>query len=575
MNGAPARLSLLAIAGITFVVFIPSLSNNFVDWDDNLNFITNPYYRGLGWTQLRWMLRATVTGHWIPATWLTLGLDYRLWGMNPAGYHLTNVVLHALNAVVFTLIAFRLLRLARPRCAATTLGAGSVAAALFFALHPLRAETVAWVTERRGLLSAFFVLLTVLTYIRMCAAESAARRRWLVASVGAYALALLSKAAVVPLPLLLLVLDAYPLGRLTSQWRRWTAPATRGVWLEKLPYAVLAGIAAATALLVTHARGSAQPIESYPPSARWAMLSYGLMFYLEKTVVPLALNPLYELPERINALDLPFLASIVGAAVVTGALWLLRRRWPAGLALWTSYALILIPVSGLFQAGHQLVADRYTYLSCLPWALLLGAAVCSMLDAAASGRVRKSLAAVAAGILVVWIVSLAYLTWLQVQVWQNTETLWRYALELDPACALCHNQLGAELGNRGEVAPAAFHFEQALALRPNDAGLNGNLGLALLKARRAPEAITYLDRALQREPANTEVRVHLGVALMTIGRADEGIDQLRQATLRSPGHARARYELARAYLALGDRAAAAVQAEALRRLDPRLAAQLK
>src|SRR2546426_906143 len=172
----PRLRRLLVVSALApLVVFAPGVGNDFVDWDDNLNFVTNPYYRGLGWSQLRWMLTATVTGHYIPVTWMTLGLDYVLWGMNPAGYHLTNLVLHALNTVAFALIAIRLLRLARPRTGETALWAGTVTAALFFSLHPLRAETVAWVTERRGLLSAFFTLVTALTYVRMATAEGAPR----------------------------------------------------------------------------------------------------------------------------------------------------------------------------------------------------------------------------------------------------------------------------------------------------------------------------------------------------------------------------------------------------------------
>src|SRR2546427_563635 len=237
----PRLRRLLVVSTLApLVVFAPGVGNDFVDWDDNLNFVTNPYYRGLGWTELRWMLTATVTGHYIPVTWMTLGLDYVLWGMNPAGYHLTNLVLHALNTVLFALIAIRLLRLARPRTGETALWAGTVTAALFFSLHPLRAETVAWVTERRGLLSAFFSLVTALTYVRMAAAEGAPRRRWLAVSVGSYAMALASKAAVVPLPLVLLLMDVYPLGRLPARWRTWGAPEARAVWREKGPYAPLA-----------------------------------------------------------------------------------------------------------------------------------------------------------------------------------------------------------------------------------------------------------------------------------------------------------------------------------------------
>src|SRR3989449_9637971 len=386
----PRLRRLLVVSALApLVVFAPSVGNAFVDWDDNLNFVTNPDYRGLGWSQLRWMLTATVTGHYIPVTWMTLGLVYVLWGMNPAGYHLTNLVLHALNTVLCALIAIRLLRLARPRTGETALWAGTMTAALFFSLHPLRAETVAWVTERRGLLSAFFSLVTALTYVRMAAAEGAPRRRWLAGSVGSYAMALASKAAGVPLPLGLLLMAVQPLGRLPARWRAWGAPEARAVWREKVPYALLAAVAAAVALAVNHARAISAPIESDPPSSRLAMLPYGVTFSAPRTLAPVGLSPLYEPPAHVGPPDPPFLARPVGLVLLTVALGLLRRRWPAGLALWIAYALLLVPVSGVFQAGHQLVADRYSYLSCLPWALLLGAAGGATRDSTATSDSRS------------------------------------------------------------------------------------------------------------------------------------------------------------------------------------------
>jgi tetratricopeptide (TPR) repeat protein len=430
------------------------------------------------------------------------------------------------------------------------------------------------VTERRGLLSAFFTLLTVLTYLR-AAAEGGPRRRWLAASVGCYLMALASKAAVVPLPLVLLVLDVYPLGRLQVRWREWGTSGARAVWLEKVPYAVLAVAAAAIALAVNHTEGRSSSMGAYPPSARWAMLSYGLTFYLEKTAMPLGLSPLYEVPEHVSPLDPPFLASIIAVVLLTGALARLRRRWPAGLALWITYTLMLVPVSGLFQTGHQLVADRYSYLSCLPWSLLLGAAVCATLDAAASRRLRTPFPALVTGVVALWIGGLAATTWFQVQAWRDSETLWRYALDRDPACVLCYNQLGAVLGNRGDTAWAVHYFERALELRPHDPRLRGNLGLAFLKTGRPADAIPHFIRALELKSTDVETRVHLGVALILVNRADEATEQLRQAVGQRPDHARARFELGRAYLVRGHRAEAEEQAAILRRLDPDLANELR
>src|SRR5438445_13285331 len=207
-------LAPLLIAFITFAAFLPALQNQFVSWDDDKNFLDNPHYRGLAWTQLRWMW-TTHMGHYIPLTWMTLGLDYLLWGMNPVGYHLTSLVLHAANAVVFFFVVHRILTLALPSPAkrnhALAVSAGF--AALLFAIHPLRVESVAWVTERRDVLSGLFYLSAILMYLRACERGARGRGRYW-AAVGLFAGALLSKSMVVNLPFVLLILDVYPLRRL-------------------------------------------------------------------------------------------------------------------------------------------------------------------------------------------------------------------------------------------------------------------------------------------------------------------------------------------------------------------------
>jgi len=213
--------AVLALA--SFVVFLPALDAGFVNWDDDENFLDNPNYRGLGATQLRWMFTTFLMGHYIPVTWMSLGLDYVVWGMRPAGYHLTNLLLHAANAVLFYFMALRLLRARvadRSTHGSLALTLGSAFATLLFAVHPLRAESVAWITERRDVLSGLFYLGAIVAYLRYCdggvpeGSRTRGTRRWYWASLGLFALALLSKAMTVTLPVILLVLDVYPLRRL-------------------------------------------------------------------------------------------------------------------------------------------------------------------------------------------------------------------------------------------------------------------------------------------------------------------------------------------------------------------------
>ena len=327
------RIAPFAIAAIAVAVFAPALQYGFILWDDDRNLLTNPSYRGLGWAQIRWAFTSAVMGHWIPVTWLTFGLDHTLWGMNAFGYHLTNVLLHAANAVLFYFLARRLLRHGLPTVPAWAITLGASVAALFFAVHPLRVESVVWVTERRDVLSALFYLVTVLAYVKACAADGPPRRRWLLASIGAYALGLLSKSLIMSLPLVLLVLDVYPLRRARGNWRR--------VVLEKIPYLALAVTAAVVSVLVVIAKLGLTSTSAYPPAARAAMALYSLAFYAWKTLLPLGLAPMYELPARVGLTSPRFLAAALVAVGASVGLVLARRPWPAALAVWLVYGLTL------------------------------------------------------------------------------------------------------------------------------------------------------------------------------------------------------------------------------------------
>src|SRR3989441_8329744 len=241
-------LAPLLVALLTLTAFLPTLQNQFVSWDDDKNFLENPHYRGLGWTHLRWMW-TTHLGHYIPLTWMTLGLDYLLWGMNPVGYHLTSLLLHAANAVVFFFVVRRILTLALPSPSehGYALAVSSGFAALVFAIHPLRVESVVWVTERRDVLSGLFYLVAILLYLRAC--ERGARGRgWYWLSVAVFGCALFSQSIAGSLPVVLLILDVYPLRRLGGALGWWSEPARR-VYVEKIPFVLLAAAASAIAVM--------------------------------------------------------------------------------------------------------------------------------------------------------------------------------------------------------------------------------------------------------------------------------------------------------------------------------------
>jgi protein O-mannosyl-transferase len=486
-----------AVLIVPVAAFLPALWNGFV-WDDSFNFLGNYEYRGLGWHQVRWMLTTTLLSHWIPVTWLTLGFDYVVWGMNPAGYHLTNLVLHAANAALFWLVAARVIHLATPRTCQTAVLTGATAASLFFSIHPLRVESVAWITERRDVLSGLFFLLAVLAYLRAHDRQGGKTQPWLAISVACFQFGVLSKSIVVTLPVVLLLLDVYPLRRLEPGPTRWSGATNRRVLLEKLPFlpmAAMGGFVATTVIGRVH--------EFTPLSAveRLTIAFYSVGFYPLKTILPLGLSPLYELPQNVDPRQLQFALSITLVIGLTVLLLSLARRWPAGVVAWLVYVVIVAPVSGISHTGVQITADRYSYLSCLPWAVLFGGGVSLLVRAATSVTPVPLQVRFGAVAVVTWLAVLAVMTSQQAMVWRDAETLWSHAVIADPRCYLCrHNLGGAEL-TAGNTASAISHLERAVALRPPAPLSRGALVFAYLAAGAPAQAQEQLD-AIRRVDAD-------------------------------------------------------------------------
>jgi hypothetical protein len=536
-----------------------------------MNFTGNPHYRGLGLANLRWMLTTALGGHWTPLTWLTLGLDYVLWDMDPFGYHLVNVLVHAVNAALFFLVADRLLGVALPEAHTSGRRLGAVAASLFFALHPLRAESVAWISERRDVLSGLFYLLTALAYLTMVERDGSARRRWYVAALALYALALLSKSMVVSLPLVLLVLDVYPLGRFGGA-RGWLTPAGRQALLEKVPFVGLALAVVGITLLTMQAGGNLTSLDHYPAAARLTLVGYSLAFYVWKTVIPANLSPLYEVPWNVRPTEPAFVAAGLAVLGITVACLLARRRWPPGLAVWLAYVLTVAPVSGIVQAGPQLVADRYSYLAVLGVALLVGGGVAVLVTRAARGDIRPTIATVAVAAVGAWILALAGQTVAQVLVWRNDATLWQHALDVDPSCGKCNVAWAKHLERSGE---AEAHLRRAIQADPR--GIEARLGLValLLRQDRREEAEAQLQQALASAPDSAEALAYHGLALSEQGRETEALHLLERAVALAPSAPRPRFALARVLRTLGRDTEAQPHVEALYRLDPGLAERLR
>lgn len=526
-----------AVAALALLVFRPALDNGFVDWDDYKLLTQNPAYRGLDWPALRWMFTTFYMGHYQPLSWMTFGLDYLLWGMDPFGYHLTNLVLHAANAAIFYFVALRLLSPAFPAAgrggdAGLWLAAGF--AALVFALHPLRVESVAWATERRDVLSGLFFLLTLLCYLKGAAAEAdGARRRWTAAAVALYALSLLSKAAGMMLPVVLLVLDVYPLKRPGAG--RWSGPAARKVWLEKVPFVLLALAFGAVALAAQRETGALLSLEQYPVYRRIGQAFFAVAFYLWKTLAPVDLSPIYEIPIRLETSDRIFFgASVVVDLALTALLIVQRRRWPALLAAWICYLALLAPVLGFAQSGSQIAADRYTYLACLGWAVVAGGMLLRLWQSRLE-RARE-IVVFGAALAAAAVLGLGTLAWIQTGVWRSPLTLWRHAVRAWPRAARAQNNLAVALYYRGAVVEAIEHYRTAVRLDPRYKEARNNLGVALVKRGDTAGAVVEYRTALAIDPAYVDARYNLGNALAYREEIEPAIAEFREVLKLDPGH---------------------------------------
>jgi Tfp pilus assembly protein PilF len=523
----------LCVGLVTFIAFAPVLRNGFVSWDDDKNFLANPHYRGLGLDQLRWMWTTFHMGHYVPLTWMTLGLDYTLWGMNPRGYHLTSLLIHVANAVALYYLARRFLASHTARQLAVGGDAGNsehaappgavtlaaALAALLFAVHPLRVESVAWITERRDVLSLFFALLCLLAYIR--SAERTGSRRWYWTSVLLFACALLSKATVVTLPAVLLIVNVYPLHRITADDHR--IASLRAVAIEILPFVLLSTATMVLSVVALH------PGDQLRLSSKLAVSAFSLSFYLWKTVMPTALSPLYEMPRVIDPLSARYLASYATALLVTLAVVAWRQRWPSLAAAWIAFVVLSLPMLGIIQNGPQIAADRYTYHSAPALALLAGVAVIHALQRLRVERMRV-VGAVAALLLVA-------LTWQQCGVWRDSSSLWARVLALDPHSAYAHSASATLLFHANRVDEAIEESRIATELDPTLAEAHNNYGVGLARQGRFDEAILHYQRALDLKPSYDEAEGNWGVALANLGDVDAAVEHFRMALAENPDNA--------------------------------------
>lgn len=532
-----------AVAIATFAAFLPALAGEFLNWDDVVNFVANPHYRGLSAPQLRWMATTFLMGHWHPLTWLTFGIDFSIWGMNPVGYHLSSLLFHAANAALLYAVLLKLLGL----CGRPEACWPAAAGALLYSLHPLRVESVAWITERRDVVCVFFALLCVLAWLKRIGEEREGRpgTRWLVLSVAAFGAALLSKVLVIMLPAVLLLLDVYPL-------RRVVPGARIRLLLEKWPFALLACADLGIMILAMRSIDAVHSAGDYHPLERAAQAAYGLCFYVVKTLWPSGLLPIYRIDKPLNPWALKYVLAMLGAAAATGLLVAFRRRCPAALTAWLAYGILVLPALGVAVTGMQIAADRYTTLAMIPASAL-----------AAAGLGKRAAMPVAALLLL-----LGVLTARQTGFWKDSVTLWTRQIEFDPQADLAWRNRGSARHLRGDSAGALRDYDECLRLRPDQPGVLADRGSTRLDLADRVGAVADLDRALELQPRLAKAYNLRGLARERQGDLQGARADYDRCLEENPLHTLALANRGFLRRKLGDLDGAAGDAEAAIRLDP-------
>src|SRR5437879_563872 len=553
------------LVGITWLVFAQTIRHQFVTYDDPQYVYANPdVSAGVSLGRISWAFTHTIAGNWHPLTTISHMLDCQLYGLKPAGHHFTNVLFHTIAVVLLFLLLQQM---------TGSLWRSTFVAALF-AIHPLHVESVAWISERKDVLSAVFFMLTLAAYVRYVRAPSPGRY-FFVAMI--FALGLMSKPMLVTAPFVLLLLDYWPLrrfdkgtqftGRGIASWLK-QRPGYQQLFLEKTPLLILSGL---SCLLTIWAQDQATgSLEQLPFTWRLnnAVVSY--IEYVRQTFWPARLAVFYPHPNNELPIWQVTLATTLLLLISAMAI-LLRKKRPYVLTGWFWYVGMLVPVIGIVQIGEQGHADRYTYLPHIGLFLLI---VWGAADLANTWHLRREYLWLAATIT---IAVLSYGTAVQTSFWKNSERLWDHAFSVTSDNDFAHNNLGFLHLRRGELDKAISHFETALEIRSGNSQTRYNLGTALVHVNlanalaregRPEEAIVHYEQAVKLRPDYGDAYYNFGSVLFQQGRIDDAIAQWQKALAIQPNDAAGHTSLGNAFLQKGWLEKAIVHYQRAVEIDP-------
>ena len=546
---------------VTIALYWPATGHEFVNYDDKQYVLDNTHViSGLTLENARWAFGNGYAANWHPVTWLSHMLDCQLFGLSPWGHHLTNVLLHAINAA----LVFALLQ------QMTGSPLRSLFVAALFAVHPLRVESVAWVAERKDVLSGFFGLLALIFYVRYTRRRSSVEGREpkaqgvpalaprpatldYVLALCFFALGLMSKPMLVTWPFVMLLLDYWPLGRFKPG-------RTPRLLTEKILFLALAAAESVVTFAVQKRGGSVMAAENLPLIARGGNALVSYCRYLGKLFWPTDLAVFYPHPGHWPVAKVLLAGGLLlGISVL---LFVQRRRSPASLMGWLWFIGTLVPVAGLLQVGDQAMADRYTYIPSLG---VLIVAIWGAYELTRGWRHHVIALPVAGSVAIVLCM---VLTRQQLGYWKDSEALFRHALEVTEDNYIAHNGLGVALYKKGQVDEAIGHYREAVRLEPNDSLARDNLGLALVTNGQIDEAISQHQEALRLKPDNAGAHYNLGNALARKGQIDGAISQFQESLRLKPDDAAVHNNLGNALARKGQIDEAISQIQEAIRLQP-------
>jgi len=535
----PLIIILALLAGATaFLVYLPSLGNGFVTWDDTTYVVGNEHIRSMGGNFLRWAFTSAVSSNYHPLTMISLALEYSAFGLNPMGYHLGNAAWHAVDtALLFILV----IRLHGPLSGAISKKKALTAAlvtALLFAVHPLHVESVAWVSERKDVLSTFFFILSILFYLGY---TKKARAPLYGLTLLSFCLALLSKPMAVTLPVVMLIVDYYPLKRDSKGWGR--------LVIEKIPFFALSLIFALITLMAQKKGGSIQSLGAYSNMDRIVIPIRAYAFYLYKLIVPVRLSPIYPLPLERGFFTPATLLSLSALIIISVFVIILARHGRRiFIAVWAFYIITLLPVIGIIKVGGQAAADRYAYIPTMGFLILAGLFIASFWDKRRSPFSRYIIFSLTAAVLIAFSV----LTVRQTGVWKDSLTFWSHIIKSYPEeVPIAYHKRGVAYAKAGAYRLAEADFTDAIRLQEGKAFPYYNRAKVRASQGKLDKAIEDFTALLDIDSGYTRVYYERGLLYERTGQYELAVKDMQKALSLQPDLGEAYSILVRLYGRLG------------------------